>query len=163
MATRKKTVYAYGLEPKRGHPGLSYDDQRAYQDLQDQPWPIIGKTPPAYPDTDYGREMYRRVRAEQKARDYKNTIARAHEILDDLGVPRGNPPLDDAPLSGRIAYLGEWVAMGRSKRKAVGESDCIRCGRSYNLEDDDLGICCICFRDAAYKRVYGSDWRRKIK
>jgi hypothetical protein len=96
------------LEPDRTKPGLSYDDQRAYQDMNERPrgWPVLGVSKVAYPQTRYGREVYRRIRAEQKVEDLSLIIRIAHERLDELGVPRGNPPLDNAPLSGRIAYLG---------------------------------------------------------
>ena len=40
---------------------------------------------------------------------------------------------------------------------------CKRCDREYTPEEDDLGICCICFRDAVYERVFGEDWRQVVK
>ena len=40
---------------------------------------------------------------------------------------------------------------------------CKRCDRKYTPEENDLGICCICFRDAAYERVFGEDWRQVVK
>jgi len=42
------------------------------------------------------------------------------------------------------------------------EGICRKCGRTYTLETDDFGLCCICFRDMAYERVYGPTWREII-
>ncbi len=39
---------------------------------------------------------------------------------------------------------------------------CAKCGRPYTPEPSDYGLCCICFRDVAYERVYGENWREKI-
>ena len=39
---------------------------------------------------------------------------------------------------------------------------CRKCGREYEPEPFDLGICCICFRDIAFARVFGGEWRALI-
>ena len=36
---------------------------------------------------------------------------------------------------------------------------CSKCTVTYTPEQEDLGVCCGCFRDLAYARVYGPNWR----
>lgn len=42
-------------------------------------------------------------------------------------------------------------------------AQCKQCNRSYEPEEFDFGICCICFRDIAYERVLGPNWKHIVK